>query len=115
MALLLLASPLVFVVAAWAAARISVARSRLDISSEGARVANHRRPVVTVPLDEVDRFEPAPRTGLLAGLTPSTCVLIRRDGGRVPVRGVTAPGAGVGVDALNARLDALRSDPQASA
>jgi hypothetical protein len=36
-------------------------------------------------------------------------VLVRTDGTRIPVRTVASPEAGIGVDALNARLTALRT------
>lgn len=101
--------PLVLIVAAWIAARISVRNSRLSIARDGIVIENHRRPRVVVPIAEADRFEPPAATGLFSGLRPPTCVLVRTDGRRLPVRSVAAPEAGIGIDALNARLASLRS------
>lgn len=106
--LLLVALPLLLILAAWIAARVSVRGSRLEIAVEGVTVANHRRPRITVPLAEVERFEASARVGFLAGIRPPTCVLVRRDGARIPVRRIDAPGAGHGVEALNGRIRSLR-------
>ncbi|MFM7270670.1 MAG: hypothetical protein ACKO2C_03410 [Actinomycetes bacterium] len=111
-ALVLVALPAGLILAAWIAARVSVRGSRLEVTADGVLIANHRRPSITVPLDEVDAFEPTPRIGFLGGIRPPTCVLVRRDGTRVPVRRVDAPGAGVGVGALNARIAELRRSPE---
>ena len=100
--------PIALIVGAWIAAVISVRRSSLTISSAGIVIRNHRRPELVVPIAEADRFEPAPRVGMFSGLRPATCVLFRRDGTRVTVRAAAAPEAGIGVDALNARLASLR-------
>jgi hypothetical protein len=108
--LVVLGLPIALIVGAWIAARVSVRNSRLDIEPSRVTVANHRRPPVVVPLEEVDRFEPTPRVGFLAGIRPATCVLVRRDGTRIAVRRVDAAGAGIGIEALNARLATLRSE-----
>ena len=100
--------PLVLITGAWLAARRSVRNSRLSMTATGIVIDNHRRPRVLVPIDEAVRFEPAMAIGPFAGLRPVTCVLVRSDGTRVPVRTVVAPEAGIGVDALNARLATLR-------
>ncbi|MFM7616544.1 MAG: hypothetical protein ACKO72_03665 [Actinomycetes bacterium] len=100
--------PLGLVVAAWVAAMVSVRRSRLHIGAEGVVIENHRRPRIVVPIAEADHFEPAASVGMFSGLRPATCVLVRTDGTRVPVRTVAAPEAGIGIDALNARLATLR-------
>jgi hypothetical protein len=101
--------PLALIAAAWIAARISVRNSRLSITRAGIVIENHRRARVVVPIADADRFEPAPTAGLFSGLRPPTCVLVRADGGRIPVRTIAAPEAGIGVDALNSRLASLRA------
>ena len=106
--LAVLALPAALILSAWVAAQVSVRGSRLAVDPSGVVIENHRRPPVTVPLDDVVAFEPTPRVGFLAGIRPPTCVLVRRDGSRIAVRRIDAPGAGIGVDALNARIAALR-------
>ena len=101
--------PLALILGAWIAARVSVRNSRLSLTTTGIVIDNHRRPRVVVPIAEAVRFEPAPSTGPFAGLRPATCVLVRTDGTRIPVRTVASPEAGIGVDALNARLATLRT------
>jgi hypothetical protein len=100
--------PLALIAGAWLAARISVRNSRLSMDREGIVIENHRRPRLVVPIADADRFEPAPSVGLFSGLRPPTCVLVRTDGSRVAVRSIAAPEAGIGIDALNARLSSLR-------
>jgi hypothetical protein len=100
--------PLVLIAAAWIAARRSVRNSRLHLTPDGVIVENHRRPRVVVPIADADHFEPPTTTGPFSGLRPPTCVLVRTDGTRVPVRTIAAPEAGIGIDALNARLATLR-------
>lgn len=101
--------PILLIAAAWVAATVSVRRSSLSVTPAGVVVRNHRRPEVTVPIVDADRFEDAPRSGPFAALGPRTCVLVRRDGTRITVRATAAPEAGIGVDALNARLRSLRT------
>jgi len=101
--------PIALIAGAWIAARISARNSHLSITAGGVVIANHRQPRVVVAVADAARFEPAAAVGPFAGLRPPTCVLVRTDGTRVPVRTVTAPEAGVGIDALNVRLATLRS------
>ena len=54
------------------------------------------------------RFEDTEAVGNFSGLRPATAVLVLTDGSRLPVRSLSDPDAGVGVDALNARVAALR-------
>jgi len=101
--------PLALIAGAWIAARISVRNSRLSITRDGVIVENHRRPRIVVPIAQADHFEPSAAVGLFSGMRPPTSVLVRTDGTRVPVRTIAAPEAGIGVDALNARLTSLRT------
>lgn len=101
--------PLALIAAAWIAARVSVRNSHLSLTRDGVVIENHRRPRVVVPIADAARFEPTASAGPFAGLRPPTCVLVRTDGTRVPVRTVAAPEAGIGIDALNARLATLRA------
>ncbi len=100
--------PGVLVVAAMIAAIVSVRASSLRITVAGVEIRNYPQAPRTVPLDDVVRFEPTPPVGNFASIRPRTGVLVVRDGSRLPVRSLSAPGAGAGVDALNARIDALR-------
>jgi hypothetical protein len=101
--------PLALIAAAWVAARISVRNSRLSMGRDGIVIENHGRPRLVVPVADADHFESAASVGMFSGLRPPTCVLVRTDGTRVPVRTVAAPEAGIGIDALNARLATLRA------
>ena len=101
--------PLALIAAAWIAARISVRNSRLSLTRDGVVIENHRRPPIVVAIADADHFEPAPVVGLFSGLRPPTSVLVRTDGSRIPVRTIAAPEAGIGIDALNARLTTLRA------
>jgi hypothetical protein len=100
--------PIVLIAGAWLAARRSVRNSRLSLTATGIVIDNHRRPRILVPIVEAVRFEPTPSVGPFSGLRPQTCVLVRTDGTRLPVRTVAAPEAGIGIDALNARLATLQ-------
>jgi hypothetical protein len=101
--------PLVVLALAAGAAFVSMRGSTLRIDEVGVEYRNYPQPAQTVPLDRVLRFEAAQAVGNFASLRPATSVLVLTDGTRIAVRSVTAPGAGVGVDALNARLQALRA------
>jgi hypothetical protein len=103
--------PLLVLVLAAAAAVVSVRGSTLRIARSGVEFRNYPQATQTVPLDRVARFEPTQAVGNFASLRPSTAVLVLTDGTRLPVRRIAAPDAGVGVDALNARLEALRASP----
>ena len=64
--LAVLALPATLILAAWVAAQVSVRGSRLTVGPDGVVIENHRRPTMTVPLDDVVAFEPTPRVGFLA-------------------------------------------------
>jgi len=101
--------PAALLVLAGIAALLSIRGSTLAITAAGVEVHNYRRPVILVPLDRVVRFEANRASGNFSSLQPRTAVLVLTDGSRLPVRSLAAPDAGTGVDALNARIDALRS------
>src|SRR5215470_4536810 len=90
------------------AAALSVARSSLRITSDGVEIRNYRQPEQVVPLARVDHFEPTPSVGNFSFLRPPTAALVLIDGSRIPVRRISDPEAGRGVDALNARVEELR-------
>jgi hypothetical protein len=106
--LLLLVLPLVLIGAALAAASVSIARSSVRITAEGVTVRNYPQPPTTVPLDRVAGFEPQVATGTMTIVRPHTAVLVLTDGTRIPVRRLSEPEAGRGVDAFNARVRQLR-------
>jgi hypothetical protein len=101
--------PFVLVAVAAIAAAVFVRRSSLAISADGVEIRNYPQAVKVIPLTQVAQFEATPRDGNLAGIRPATAVLVLVDGSRVPVRSVRAAGAGDGVDALNRRVEVLRS------
>jgi hypothetical protein len=100
--------PLVLVGGAALASFVFVRMSTLLITSAGVEFRNYPQAPRVIPLAQVDRFVPAERVGTFAGLRPATAVLILNDGKRVPVRSLGEPEAGYGIEALNARLVALR-------
>jgi hypothetical protein len=91
------------------ASAVFVGRSSLHITSDGVEIRNYPQAPKLIPLARVKGFEATPRAGNFAGLRPRTAVLVLVDDSRVPVRRVRAAEAGVGVDALNRRLDSLRA------
>lgn len=101
--------PFVIVAVAAVAASVFVRRSSLRITSEGVEIRNYPQAPIFVSLAQVRQFEATPRGGNFSGIRPTTAVLVLVDGSRVPVRSVAAPDAGVGVDALNKRVEALRT------
>jgi hypothetical protein len=101
--------PLIVLALAAGAAFVSVHNSTLRITGDGVEFRNYPSAPRTVPLADVARFEEAQAVGNFSGLRPATAVLVLRDGTRLAVRSLTAPEAGTGVDALNARVAALRS------
>lgn len=101
--------PLLVVGLAALAATVTVTGSRLELTQAGVLVRNYPQPAVTYPLDRVVRFEPVAATGTMTFVRPRTAVLVLADGTRVPVRRPRADGAGIGVPALNARLEQLRA------
>jgi hypothetical protein len=100
--------PFAVVVAVALAAVVVVRRSSLGITSAGVEIRNYPQAPRVVPLAQVGHFEATPRAGNFRSLRPATAVLVLANGTRVPVRTVTAPDAGFGVDALNRRVEALR-------
>ena len=102
------AIPVVLIAGAAVAAFVSVRFSTLRITSDGVEIRNYPHPPNVVPLHDVARFEEVEAAGNFRSLRPKTGVLVKTDGTRVTVRALTAPEAGTGVDALNARVDALR-------
>ncbi|MDQ1383574.1 MAG: hypothetical protein QOG65_953 [Actinomycetota bacterium] len=101
--------PFGLVVAAAIAAVVVVLRSSLRITSAGVEIHNFPQTPRVIPLAQVSHFEPAPRAGNFSGIRPATAVLVLTDSTRLPVRKTSASDAGRGVDALNQRLESLRS------
>jgi hypothetical protein len=100
--------PLVALGIAAVLALVSVRRSTLRITAAGVAYRNYPQATQVVPLAEVRRFEEAEAVGNFSSLRPATAVLVLTDGSRRPVRSLSDPEAGFGVDALNARVEALR-------
>jgi len=90
------------------AAVVVVRRSSLAITGAGVEIRNYPQAPRLIPLAQIGHFEETPRVGNFAFLRPATAVLVLVDGSRVPVRSITAAGAGRGSEALNRRLEALR-------
>jgi hypothetical protein len=106
--ILLVLLPIALVVAAAVAAFVSVRSSSLRITSAGVEIRNYRQAPQLIPLGDVARFEEPNAVGNFSGVKPKTTVLVLNDGSRVPVRSISEPDAGTGIDALNARLETLR-------
>ena len=87
---------------------VFVRRSSLAITSAGVEIRNYPQAARLIPLAQVDHFEATPSVGNFTSLRPATGALLCTDGTRVPVRTLTAPDAGTGIDALNARVEKLR-------
>jgi len=102
--------PVALIVLAALAAFVSVRGSTLRMTHDGVEVRNYPQPAKFFPLDQVDHFEATPRAGNFSSLRPATGALVLTNGTRIPVRRLTAPDAGTGVDALNARLAVLRGN-----
>jgi hypothetical protein len=100
--------PIVLVAAAALASFVFVRLSTLRITGDVVEIRNYPQTPKAVPLGEVDRFVPAERVGMFAGLRPATAVLLLTDGSRIPVRSLGEPEAGYGIEALNQRLAQLR-------
>jgi hypothetical protein len=109
--LVLVALPLLLLAAVAVLAFVSVRNSTLRITADGVEYRNYPQPSQSVALTRVVRFEDAESFGNFSSLRPATAVLVLTDGTRLPVRSLTDPEAGTGVDALNARVQALRSGP----
>ena len=110
-AIFLVILPLALIGASAAAAWVSVRNSSVRITRDGVEIHNHRQPPRVVPLAEVARFEAPAAVGFLSSVRPRTGVLVLTDDSRVPVRSLREPEAGIGIDALNARVARLRADP----
>jgi hypothetical protein len=100
--------PFILIIAAALAAVVVVRRSSLRITSAGVEIHNYPQAPMLIPLERAAQFEATPRAGNFAGLRPATAVLVLADGSRIPVRKITAPDAGHGVEALNRRMESLR-------
>jgi hypothetical protein len=87
---------------------VCVRLSTLRITNDGVEVRNYPQAPKQFSLEEVDKFEAAPRVGNFSFLRPATATLVLADGTRVPVRTIFSPDAGHGVDALNKRVDTMR-------
>lgn len=105
---LLVLLPIALLLAAAVAATLSVRRSSVRIGTDGVEIRNWGMTPELVPLERVVRFEEPVAVGSFAGLRPKTAVLVLTDGTRRAVRSLSDPEAGTGIDALNARLAALR-------
>jgi hypothetical protein len=106
--LVLLPFVLLAVVAIFAVA--TVRRSSLRITEAAVVYRNYPEPERVVPLADVGSFDEPTRVGFLSSVRPRTVVLVLTDGSRIPVRTAAEPEAGVGVDALNDRLERVRRD-----
>jgi hypothetical protein len=105
---LILLLPILLVGVALVAAVVCVHYSSLHITRDGVEIRNYPQAAKVIPLAQVDRFEATTPAGNFKSLRPATAVLILVDGTRVPVRSVSAPEAGQGVNALNRCVDTLR-------
>lgn len=108
MVVVLVLLPVVLLAACAIAALVSVRRSTVRITPEGVEIRNYPQTPRLVPLAEALRFEPSVPTGNLASTRPKTAVLVLVDGTRLPVRSLSEPEGGHGVEALNARLEIFR-------
>jgi len=103
--------PAALLAVAAVAALFSVGRSSVRITAEGVEFRNYPQPAQLIPLERIVRFEPPVAVGNFSGLRPRTAVLVLTDGSRLPVRSLSEPEAGDGIDALNARLTHFRRKP----
>lgn len=103
--------PVILIGSAGLASFAFVRLSTLRITKSGVEIRNYPQPSKVVALELIDRFVAAERVGTFAFLRPPTAVLLLTDGSRVVVRALGEPDAGYGVDALNARVAALRPRP----
>jgi hypothetical protein len=100
--------PVILIGSAMVASFLFVRLSTLRITTAGIEIRNYPQAARLVPLAQADHFVAAARVGAFSFLRPPTAVLILTDATRVPVRCIGEPEAGYGVEALNARLEALR-------
>jgi len=104
----LLLFPVILIGSAALASFVFVRLSTLRITPAAVEYRNYPQALKVIPFAQVDRFVAAERVGSFAFLRPATAVLLLVDGSRVSVRALGEPNAGYGIDALNARLAALR-------
>jgi hypothetical protein len=105
----LLLFPVILIGATGVLSFVFVRLSTVRITGVGVEYRNYPQESKVVALAQVDRFVPAARVGMFSFLRPATAVLVLTDGSRVAVRALGEPEAGYGIDALNHRLDAVRS------
>jgi hypothetical protein len=101
--------PFIFVIGAAIAAVVCVRLSSLRITSDGVEIRNYPQAAKLVPLAQVGAFEATTATGNFKSIRPATAVLVLTDGSRIPVRTISEPDAGIGVPALNKRVESLRN------
>jgi hypothetical protein len=104
----LLGIPAGLIGAAALAAVVCTRCSSLRITSAGVEIRNYPQSPKLILLTRVERFEATTPVGNFSSLRPETGVLVLTDGSRLPVRKLSAPEAGTGIDALNNRVDSLR-------
>jgi len=109
MVAVLILLPLVLLAGAAVLAMVSVRNSTLRITADGVEYRNYPQATRVVPLAQVRRFEENEAVGNFSILRPATAVLVLTDGSRLPLRSIADPDAGAGVDALDARVAALRN------
>jgi hypothetical protein len=100
--------PIVLIGSAAILSFVFVRLSSLSVTKAGVEIRNYPAEPLVIPLDQAERFVPTERVGFFSGLRPHTAALLLADGSRVPVRSLRERNGAHGVDALNARLTALR-------
>ncbi len=108
MVLALLGIPAGLIGAAALAAIVCTRCSSLRITSAGVEIRNYPQAPKLIVLARVEHFEATTPFGNFSSLRPETGVLVLTDGSRLPVRRLSAPKAGTGIDALNDRVESLR-------
>jgi hypothetical protein len=86
-----------------------VALSTLCLTEDGVEFRNYPQEPRVIPLPDVERFVETERVGWIAHVRPATGAVVLNDGSRVPVHKLRDCSGAYGVDALNARLAALRA------
>ena len=109
MVVVLVLLPVVLLAAAAVAALLSVRRSTVRITPTGVEIRNYPQSSTTIALEDIVRFEAPMPVGNFSSARPKTAVLVLVDGRRLPVRSLTEPDAGYGIEALNARVELLRT------
>lgn len=110
MILVVVVLPVVLVAGAAVAALVSVRASSVRITAAGVEIRNYPQPAKLIPLAQVLRFEAHVPVGNFSSVRPRTGVLVLTDGSRLPVRSLSEPEVGYGIEALNARVESLRRD-----